>query len=289
MDFNNYNNEALRVFHGALSIKFNINKHLGGINLKKVVSFLIGLIFAATMSACAKEPVVDNATTQSVVSKIDSTQYPLTVGMTPIYDDVTIMDFSPTGQPMSYEELQDYISIYDTVNFLGYEILYQYTPEEAVAITDEEMFENTSTLYRVLINYDYLNQTELHMEVNLGKAGTPTNQIKNDPIYMVGQSFISPLIGLDGSWCVGLPELVFSVYDINDRDIAYHIRYDNIKLIDSEYENLDMDVLNGEDMVITSTKNNPVNYSQKSLADDLVAFIRDDWKSRNYIFEEFEN
>lgn len=45
-----------------------------------------------------------------------------------------------TGIPQSYEELQDFIRPYPSVNYLGFEIIKRYSPEEAFEITNDDMF-----------------------------------------------------------------------------------------------------------------------------------------------------
>lgn len=252
--------------------------------MKKSSLFLVVFALVFVLAACGGK----TGQLSDAPSKGENIEYRLTVDSSPIYTNVEFNEVSGSGLPTSYEELQDYIRCYEKVNFVRYEILGQYTPEEAVAVTGESYYKDSTTLYRALITYDYLNQRELNYEINLAKAGTPSRQIENDPLYMIGQSYISPLNRLDESTFVGLPGLVFSVYNIQDIDIAYQIRFENIKLTDDKYPNLDMGVLRGEELVVTSTENNPVKYVQKSLVDELSAFIREDWKARGYVFEDFK-
>lgn len=182
--------------------------------------------------------------------------------------------------------LQDYIKCYKEVNFVKYKILYQYTPNEAVEITQNSIFQNTSTLYKVLITYDYLNQKDVNIEANVSKAGTATNQIENDPMYLIGQTYASPLLYVDNSRYTSLSALTFGIYEINGTEFAFHIKFDNINLLNESYDNLNLEVLDNEKSIVTSTKNNPVKFTQKSLADELGSYIREDWSFRGYVFED---
>lgn len=204
----------------------------------------------------------------------------------PIYDNVELIESSASGEPCSYEELQDYIKCYDNVNFLRFEIVEQYSPDEAVKLTNESFFENSSTLYKVKINYDYLNQKEVDIEANIAKAGTATKQVKDDPLYMVGQVYAAPIINLDSIWSTTIPELTFAVQEINNEEFAYHIRFEDINLSSEKNISLDLEMTDSEKSVITSTSNNPVVYTQKMTTNNLGDFIRDDWAKRGYEFQK---
>ncbi len=227
--------------------------------------------------------------TETVTSdKLCSSDYILDVEYTPIYDNVKLLSSSATGNPTSYEELQDYIECYDEVSFVEYEILSVYSPQEAVEITGEDFFLTSTTLYLANIYYDLMNDESVDMTINIAKAGISGSQIESDPVYLVGQKLAAPVFNIGSSWCIALPEMTYSIYTINDIEFAYHISHENIRLTDDSLANLDMNLQTSEEFVVTSTVNNPVNYTQKSTIADLSEFIREDWSKRGYRLLNFD-
>ncbi|MDR0197595.1 MAG: hypothetical protein LBI36_05180 [Oscillospiraceae bacterium] len=239
--------------------------------------------------------------------KINGEDYVLSLEENPVCGEVEISELNPWSgiRYTSYEDLMsDFGSGYHTslLNFVKFEITGVYTPEEAVKITDNENFssKHRATLYSAKIVYDYLNRKELDIEIVLSKAGNEDNQTEGSPNYMVGERYISNLRYFKDSLNSGLAQcgtdsyLTFAVYEINDIELAYYLYHVDLLLDDcvmnlssDKYVNLDLKLTDGEEYVITSAKNNPVRYVQKSTVEDLTDFIREDWTERGFRFYEF--
>lgn len=267
------------------------------VNYKLLSGILSVLLLTACSQSSAGNGTYTESNTVASVSAVqttntenkDNSKYVLDVEYTPIYDNVKFMDMSATGGPTTYEELQEYIDIYDDVSFVEYEILYQYTPEEAVEKTGSDIFKHSTTLYKAHVYYDHLNDTEVDLDVDISKAGMPNNQFKADPPYAVGQKLISALSGFNRTRCVAIPELVFYVYDVNGIDLAYHVNKNDIAVNNASFSNLNMELAESEFSLTTTTKNNPVEFNQKSAVEDLADFIRQDWSQRGYSFTDVKN
>jgi hypothetical protein len=238
----------------------------------------------------ASTTAVTTTTAETKTAAINSADYPLILSSEPIYKDVKFSDFIIDGSPQSYDELDEWLLIYDRVNFVRYEILEVYTPEEAIQLTGDDIFEDGTTLYKVGIDYDYLSQTSVDIEVYLAKAGTPAMQIEGLPLYNIGEVYLSPIKNLErvlngeATWCVGMAELTYAYYEIEGVPFAYHVAFDKIKVNDPDIPNLDIPLLPEEQVIVTSTENNPVHYTQKSLVSSLGDFIRKDWTTKGFTF-----
>lgn len=231
------------------------------------------------------EKTVDN----KLLNALNSADYVLNANFTPIYENVSLLDVPATGSVKSYEELQEYMNAYEDISFVEYEIISQYTPDEAYAKTGDEIFLYSTTLYQAHIYYDYLNETPVDMTVDLAKAGMPDQQVENDPPYVIGQKIIAALSGFNSTSCVAIPELVYYVYDVSGVDLAYHVNSENVIVENAAFANLDMDLIGSEYSLMTTTANNPVRFTQKSSVDDLTQFIKQDWTSRGYEFFDVAN
>jgi len=220
---------------------------------------------------------------------LNSSDYVLTANFTPIYDEVKFFNVPATGIVTSYEGLLEYISSYKDVSFVEYEIISKFSPEEAVEITGDDVYENTATLYQAHIYYDYLHDTPVDMTVYIGKTGTSYQQLNGDPPYVIGQKLISAIIGFDEAYCSAIPELNFYVYNVNGVDLAYHVGAEKVAFQSAVYANLDMDLIGGESSIMTTTVNNPVKFTQKSTVEDLTQFIKQDWEMRGYDFFDVPN
>ena len=220
---------------------------------------------------------------------LNSSDYVLNANFTPIYEDFRFLDVPATGGVSSYEELQEYMNAYEDISFVEYEIISQYSPEEAFAKTGDEIFKYSTTLYQAHIYYDYLHDTPVDMTVDLAKAGMPDKQVEDNPPYVIGQKIISALSGYNSTSCVAIPELVYFVYDVSGVDLAYHVGGEKVAVQSAAYANLDMDLIGGEYSVMTTTANNPVKFTQKSTVDDLTQFIKQDWEARGYEFFDVPN
>lgn len=227
--------------------------------------------------------------TDVTVKALDGAEYVLAESFTPIYENAGFVERNSDGSPTTYEELQDFMTSYGNITFLEYEIIAQYTSEEAFEKTGKDIFKHTSTLYRAHIYYDHLNDTPVDITVDLGKAGLPDSQFENNPPYAVGQKIISDLTGFSSTSCVAVPELVYFVYEVNGVKLAYHVSNERIVLESEAFANLDMELTDSERFLVTTTANNPVKFTQKSTVDDLTDFIRQDWKARGYDFFDVAN
>lgn len=221
-------------------------------------------------------------------NKLNSADYVLNESFTPIYDNVKFAD-SQAGSADSYEAFRQYINAYEDVSFVGYEIISQYPPEEAVEKTGDDIFKYSTTLYKAHIYYDYLHDTPIDMTIDLAKAGLPNEQVKNDPPYAVGQRIVSAVSGYNSTSCVAIPELVYYVFSVNGADIAYHVGNSSIIVKDSSFPDLNMALIGEEASLVTTTKNNPVKFTQKSLLSELAQFIRQDWTAQGFDFFDLEN
>lgn len=219
---------------------------------------------------------------------LNSADYAMNEKFTPIYDNVRFMD-SSAGNTGSYEDFRQYLNAYDDISFVGYEIISQYSPEEAFEKTGNDIFKNSTTLYKAHIYYDYLHDTPIDMTIDLAKAGLPDKQFKGDPPYAVGQRIISALSGYNRANCVAIPELVYYVFNVNGADIAYHVGNSGVIVKDDLLHNLDMSLNGNEASLITTTKNNPVIFTQKSLVSELVQFIKQDWTEQGYEFFDLKS
>lgn len=225
-------------------------------------------------------------TEEAVEEKVEVSDI-ISVGGTVLrYSDVELRVYNDTGSPQSYEELQNYISVYaDCTNFVLYEITEQLSPEDAYALTGDEMYLISSTLYRARITRDLLSGSTADVGFLLTCAGTEKEQIKDMPLLSVGERYASMLPDFSTEHTnVSMPELTFAVYESNGTEYAYHLRFDKICFVDENGSDIDKGVSEDERYVVTSTANNPVHYVKKLLLDELTDFLRDDWSSRGYIF-----
>lgn len=234
------------------------------------------------------ETEAETSETAAPPEVLNGLEYVLAESFAPIYENAGFREDFPDGVPTTYEDLLEFFPSYGNISFLEYEIISQYTPEEAVEKTGDEVF-SSATLYRAHIYYDHLHDTPVDVTVDLAKAGNPDKQIENDPPYLIGQKLISDLSGFDSTSCVAVPELVYFVYEVNGVDLAYHVSHESIVLESDDFPNLNMEMAESERFLATSTDNNPVKFTQKSTVEDLTAFIRQDWENRGYEFFDVAN
>lgn len=202
------------------------------------------------------------------------------------YENVELMEQSVTGAPQSYEELHDYLSVYsDRLNFIQYKITAQYTPEEAYALTGDDIYIYATTLYQAKATYDLMNGEPLDYSFFLSDAGTAEEQTEGMPLLSVGERYASVLTGggKDRQY-VAFPELTFAVYRQGAEDYAYHLHFDRIRFIKPDGTDIDLGVSADEEYVITSTGNNPAHYVHKYELSELTEFFRADWTKRGYKF-----
>jgi hypothetical protein len=280
---------------------------------KKLAGIALAAALIAAMTGCAEGGAANATVTGNAVfdggdkprEKINGEDYVLSLGENPVCGEVEFIDNPWSGiRVYSYEELMnDSDRWYKTssMNLVKFEIIEICPNEEAVKITGSDYFSDTggATLYKAKITYDYLNQKNLDIEVYLSKGGNDKMQFEYSPQFVIGQRYISNISWLEEflasktNYCGINFYLTFTVYEINGAEIAYylfnHLTDGHVMNLSSDkYVNLDLKLMDGEEYVITSAKNNPVRYVQKSTVEDLTDFIREDWTERGFRFYEFK-
>lgn len=189
-----------------------------------------------------------------------------------------IIDESSSGEPLGYEELaSEYLSAYKNLQFISYEITDIYSSDEAFELTGNDMFKRQSTLYRVHVYYDHLNDCKTNYYLNIAHAGNAEKQHLGYPIYEVGQRFVSAVFGSSDTWRVPVPELEFVLMDTESEKFAYHL-YSEMEISDDSLTFINMN--ESEKSLITSTENNPMIFTHKFSTTELSNFIRQDWNER---------
>lgn len=205
----------------------------------------------------------------------------------PIYDNVEFRESSGTGAAMSYEDLQDFLDK-DNMNFLRFEILDVYSPEDAYELTKNDIYLYVTTLFKAKLTYDYLNDKPLDIDVNIAQAGTAESQFENSPLYGVGEVYAAYFTNLDLNDVdiVATNELVFAIKKSGQDECALHRRFEYINFITADGRNIDMGIDGGQALVITTTRNNPVKYVHMYDIEELAEFFREDWTARGYKFSK---
>lgn len=236
--------------------------------MKKIVLTLSAcLILCVSLTGCSTSP-------SSTDMLVGNQNPPLTA--------VSFAENEGTGIPQSYEELQDFIKPYPSVNYLGFEIIKRYSTEEAFEITNDDMFLYGATLYDIHVTYDYINDKQLDIYTKLSSAGTAEEQFEGYPPYSEGDKLACFLPRFDSSAInYEFAELTFAIDDEGKTPIGYHIGFDKI-----DFVNQDGTRIADEDFaavsVITSTSNNPVIYTDMISMNVLSNFLREDWTGRGY-------
>lgn len=200
---------------------------------------MLGISLALCFTGCnnSQNSVIETSVSNPDSSLINSqSDEALTVSSLPInqggfiYNDVTIRNDESTGSPKSYSELVDFLEPYaDNMNFVRFSIEKQYSPDKAAGLIGEKL-SKVSTLFDALIDYDYLNNTEVDMNILLVQAGNAESQYANCPLYGIGDVYAAFLSGFDpNSWNVACPELLFA---ISSNTNCYHINAEEIIFTD---------------------------------------------------------
>lgn len=206
----------------------------------------------------------------------------LTDKVDPPFTAASFAENEATGIPQSYEELQDFIRPYSSVNYLGFEIIKRYSAEEAFEVTNDDMFLYGATLYDIHVTYDYINAQQLDIYTKLSSAGTVEEQLEGYPPYLEGDKFACFLPQFDPNAVnYEFPELMFAIDDEVQTPIGYHIGFDVIDFVNQDGTCIAEDSF-AATSVITSTSNNPVTYTDMISMDTLSDFLRDDWTERGY-------
>lgn len=188
---------------------------------------------------------------------------------------------SGSGEPSDYETLADeYLSIYQNLAFLSYEIVSIYPDDEAYELTELDSVLRNTTLYKVRVYYDHIADCEADYYLNVAHAGDEFSQYSGYPIYEVGQRFMSAIFGRNETWRVPIAELEFALIENESEEHAYHLGSE----LQIEHESLALlSMSENEKTLITSTQNNPMIFTGKYNPSALSEFIRKDWNERGFI------
>ncbi len=185
---------------------------------------------------------------------------------------------------ISYSELSlNKLRYMDSVNFVRFSITKVYSADEAYAMTGDEEFLNCKTLYEINVNYDYINSAELDVTINLAAYGTAQNQLAGRPVMEDGDRFVSCLTFDNEGYAEMLEELTYVIHRINGLDLAYHLAGGSgVNPGDTHMGMLDI-----EREVITTTLNNPAQYTHKAALKELYRYLRRNWQREEYPITDF--
>ena len=199
----------------------------------------------------------------------------------PIYERKYPVDTVPaTGMPMSFDEVLSDMS--GQLSGIAYEITGVYTREEAENLHEDfadSMYANR-TLYRAHAFYDVLNDKPLDYYFDVAGWGTADTQEDGWPPYTVGDRLLSFFRVNDSEIKVPNSNFEFMLFEIDGVKVAYHIGKSRIRFESDAYPNLDLEMAASEREVITTTKNNPIRFTQKSTLQSLSEFMRDELYDR---------
>ncbi len=183
-----------------------------------------------------------------------------------------------TGGAFSYKELtEDMYNSGKAYGLVRLEIIERFTPEEAAEITGNAAFTNypgERTLVRARITYDYLNSRELSQEIFIAPHGKTS----------AAESIA--ILSEPNKYGYYFPEMLFDVYAVNGREIAYQCGNEWISiasglesgLVEGDYPGLDLAMTDEEAEL----------YIHKMAVADLAGFIREDWALRGIDFKGFD-
>ncbi len=197
----------------------------------------------------------------------------------PAYDDSAIdVDslFEDLGYRFSYEyyDIRDgVIADLDEVGLIRFKIVDAYDGYDDIYRNAEKPLNidtDTQTLYSVRISYDYFESKELDVTAQLINTGTAKVQLIGRPlmegeyvavVYTNGDGILEPV-----------PQLIYSVHEVNGLDIAYHVYSDDGFRVDPGDTNMGLN--DEERAVMMSTVNNPEIYTQKAAVRELTSYLR---------------
>lgn len=193
-------------------------------------------------------------------------------------------DYKYNDSGISYSELSlDKLRYMDSVNFVKLTVKNVYSADEAFDITGDEAFLNSKTLYDINVTYDYLNSADLDLTLKLAAYGTSENQLVGRPVMEEGEKYAACLAFDNEGYVEMLEELTYSVHRINGLDIAYHlVGGSGVNPGDTHMGMLDI-----ERAVITTTVNNPAQYTHKAALKELYRYLRRNWTREEYPFTDF--
>lgn len=190
-------------------------------------------------------------------------------------EDAAAIDFEALTGGFSYEyyDIRDgVIANLDETALIRFEIDGAYDGYEAVAknITAPTYIDLTNqTLYSVRITYDYFNDEEVSVKAGFINIGTSENQLVGRPL-MEGE-YIA-VVYQSGGVLEPVPQLIYSVKNVNGLDVAYHVYSDDGFMVDPGDTNMGLEPEELE--VVTSTVNNPEIYTQKAAVSELTRYLK---------------
>ncbi len=217
----------------------------------------------------------------------------------PVYERIHAVDTVPcTGIPESLDEVLNEMS--GRLSGIAYEITYVYSREEAENLHEEfaDDIYSMRTLYRAHAFYDVLNDRPLDYYFDVAGWGTEDTQEDGYPPYAVGDRLLS--FFNDGDSEIKVPKsklLEFMLFCLKGTDsdggetdvkIAYHIDSLRTRFESPAYPNLDLEMTESEREVITTTKNNPIRFTQKSTLRSLSDFMRTELYNRGLFVPDSE-
>lgn len=140
------------------------------------------------------------------------------------------------------------------------------TDERLIYTTISESYLKNLTLYEATIIYDYSATSNDEESIFFTQYGTHEWQMEGDPVFSVGDEFIVFIVKsseADNYYCaLGGPNAIYDVKDSADGEYLYK-RF-------NEHPVKSYEMIASEKSVLTSTRENPVEYVQKTRIEDLL-------------------
>lgn len=176
---------------------------------------------------------------------------------------------------ISYNSVcENILKDYESVAFVKFDVLEVMSSDAADSITEDEDFSAVNSLYRASLTYDYLTNDSADGEIFVSMVGNSLVQEKGMPMFEEGDTVLACLAPENGYYKM-VDQLIYEVQRVNSIDIAYHLLYENV---DPGYT--DMGILDMERSVVTSTSNNPAEYTNKAAVKELSRYIKRNFKKR---------
>lgn len=221
--------------------------------------------------------------------------YVNTIPAQAVYEDTDLIIFnSATGGIFSYKELaEDMFSSGNAYGLVRLETIETYSPAEAAEITGNTAFTEypgARTLVKARITYDYLNGRKLSQEILIAPS---VNTSAAESIAILSEP---------NEYGYYFPKMMFDVYAVNGKDIAYQRGDEWIALYSeladgnhpevgfsmSDFPNLDLGMAASEALILNPSDPCSAVYTHKMTVDDLTSFIRADWAARGISFKGFD-
>ncbi len=182
---------------------------------------------------------------------------------------------------VSYNDVcNDILSDLGQVGLIKFDIKEIVASDMANSITGSDSFADENTLYKVELVYDYLTNESADGEIYVSCRGNEIVQEKGFPMFEVGDTVLA-VVEPGESYCRMIEQLVYEVHRVSSIDIGYHLVYGNV---DPGYT--DMGLLDMERSVVTSTSNNPAEYTNKVAVKELTRYLRRNLKKREIGFAD---